>query len=318
MRLWQKSMIFMARNRSVKTFMQSRAALSGLSARFIGGSGVPEAAAKAAGLWSNGYASSLFYLGEYVEDLKIIAQTMAELKSMVRRLADSQLDLHISVDPTQIGFQLDAGICRRHAFDLANEIKKNSGRTRPRAKHLLMLDMEDATTTQATLDLYERLTTASLPSAVTLQAYLHRTVSDLRHIIDQGGAVRLVKGAFAENRHIAFTRRSEIDRNYLKLARMMLSEKAQQTGFFPIFGTHDERLIDKILATARHRKWNRKDFEFEMLYGVRRQYQAKLLQAGVQLRLYLPFGTDWWPYSIRRVGESFKNASFLVRSVFGN
>jgi proline dehydrogenase len=131
--------------------------------------------------------------------------------------------------------------------------------------------------------------------------------------IQNGGAVRLVKGAFAEGKKIAFTNRDDIDHNYIRLADMMLSGEARETGFYPIFGTHDDRLIDRIIEIAHSRKWKKEEYEFEMLYGVRNEYEEELVRAGEQLRLYLPFGTDWWPYSVRRVGESPKNARFLSK-----
>jgi proline dehydrogenase len=180
-----------------------------------------------------------------------------------------------------------------------------------------MLDMEDSSVTTATITLYELLRRESLPAAVTLQAYLFRSERDLKRIVQSGGAVRLVKGAFAENADIAFTRRSDIDRNYLGLARVMLSAEARSTGFYPAFATHDAAVIDEIVETASREGWKQGEYEFEMLFGVRRDLQEKLVQRGQRLRLYIPFGRDWWPYAVRRVGESLRNAKFLLRAVVG-
>ena len=315
MRFWQQSMIFLARNESVKNFMQSRKAMSDLSMRFVGGKNVSEAADRAKMLKDQGISSSLFYLGEYVEDLEIITQTVNELKSIAKRLAMQRLGVHISVDPTQIGHQIDSNICVNYAFDLANEIRLITNDTGLSLKNFLMLDMEDSSVTQATLDLYRKLRTESLPAAITLQAYLHRTESDLISVIQNGGAVRLVKGAFAEGKNIAYTSREDININFIKLADLMLSEEAHRAGFYPIFGTHDDRMISIVIEIANRRKWGKEEYEFEMLYGVRVEYQKELIQAGEQLRLYLPFGTDWWPYAVRRVGESSKNAKFLIKSL---
>lgn len=310
-------MIFLARNQLVKRFMQNRAALSALAKQFVGGRNALEAAEKAAILKSKGFNCSLFNLGEYIEDEQLITQTVDELKLVIRHLAQSHLDVHISVDPTQIGYQLDIRLCREHAFDLAREIKMVAENSDPSTKNLLMLDMEDATVTQTTVNLYEDLRIQSFPAAITLQAYLYRTQSDLAKVIQAGGAARLVKGAFAERMDIAFTNRRQIDKNYIKLAEMMLSQEARRTGFYPIFGTHDNRLIDKIINMARRGKWKKNEYEFEMLYGVRSMYQEQLVRAGQRLRLYLPFGTDWWPYAVRRVGESPKNSRFLLKSLIG-
>jgi proline dehydrogenase len=318
MRLWQQSMIFLARNKAVKSFMQNRATMSELAMRFVGGKDVLEAVEKSRALKSQGRKTSLFYLGEYVEDLSIINQTVSALKAIIRNLAASNLDVHISVDPTQIGYQVNEDTCRDNAFEIAKEIKKVTKDIKGASKNFLMLDMEDSSVTEATIKLYEALTEASLPAALALQAYLFRTESDLQQIVRNGGAVRLVKGAFAEGKDVAFTDRSQIDSNFMKLAAIMLSDEARQNGFYPIFATHDDKLMDKIIDLASKQGWDKREYEFEMLYGVRLELQEKLIQNGEQLRLYLPFGTDWWPYAVRRIGESPKNAKFLLRSLFAS
>jgi proline dehydrogenase len=308
-------MISLARNDFVKRFIQDRATMSALSKKFVGGQNVSAVIEKARTLKSKGFSSSLFNLGEYIESMEVIAQTVSELKSIVKHLAESQLDVHISVDPTQIGYQLNNKICHQHAFDLANEVKTAVKKINLSNRSFLMLDMEDATVTQATIDLYKGLRSGLFPAAITLQAYLHRTESDLKKIIQMGGAVRLVKGAFAEGKNIAFTNRKEIDNNFINLTDIMLSKDARKAGFYPMFATHDDRMIDHIINVASSRKWKKNEYEFEMLYGVRSGYQRQLVRSGEQLRLYLPFGTDWWPYAVRRVGESPKNAKFLIRSL---
>ena len=312
--MWQRCMIFLARRKGLKHFMQNQAAMSELSRRFVGGSDVAQAVNIANTLKSRGCAASLYYLGEYVEDAHVIAHTVSQLRSVAHYLAQAQLDIHISVDPTQIGHQLNSELCRSHAFDLANEIEAAAKVGPKPARHLLMLDMEDGSITQATVDLHRKLSAEVLPVAITLQAYLYRTESDLEPIIRHGGTVRLVKGAFAEGKNIAFTRAADIDNNFMRLADRMLSQEARGTGFYPIFGTHDDRLIEKIIHIASARSWPRDRYEFEMLYGVRRNVQEKLVRGGQRLRLYLPFGTDWWPYAVRRVGERFKNLKLLMKA----
>ena len=317
MRLWQRSMIVLARSEPLKRFMQSRAALSQLATRFVGGRNVAEAAGTSVGLRAKGYRASLYYLGEYVEDVSVIKRSVAELLAITGKLAELKLETHISVDPTQIGHQVSDEMARDNAQIIAQEIKRVRTGTAPTSADLLMLDMEDSSVTTATIALYEVLRRASLPAAVTLQAYLFRSEGDLKSIVQSGGAVRLVKGAFAENDDIAFTRRSDIDRNYLRLVRLMLSEEARSTSFYPAFATHDAGIIDEIVKTASREGWKPGEYEFEMLYGVRRDLQEKLLQSGQRLRLYVPFGRDWWPYAVRRVGESLRNAQFLLRALAG-
>ncbi len=317
MRLWQSGMIFLARNQPVKNFMQNRATMSELASRFVGGRDAAAATQKSRALKLQGRTASLFYLGEYVEDLAIINQTVATLKLMAHNLADFKLDVHISVDPTQIGHQLNPEICHQNAFEIAQAIKSATAGATGAGHNFIMLDMEDSAVTAATIELYQALRAAGLPAAITLQAYLFRTEADLQNIIQrEGGIVRLVKGAFAEGNQVALTHRADIDRNFLKLTEAMFSDEAHRCGFYPIFATHDDRLIETIIQLAGQRGWQPSEYEFEMLYGVRTELQEKLVQQGQQLRLYLPFGVDWWPYAVRRVGESPKNAKFLLRSLF--
>ena len=318
MRIWQQLMIFLARNGVVKNFMQSNEKMSDLSTQFVGGRSAEDAVQNAWQLNNAGVTCSLFNLGEYVEDQGRIHQTMAELTSAARKLSEKDLDVHISVDPTQIGYQIGPDLCQANALELACEIKTAIKHKKESQRSFLMLDMEDAQVTQSTIDLFYQLDKKDLNTAITLQAYLYRTQTDLLEMIPRGRAVRLVKGAFAESRHIAFTRPGEIDANYLKLSKVMLSKDAARSGFYPIFGTHDDRIIDQIINMARDNGWQQGQYEFEMLYGVRPGYQKQLVHSGESLRLYLPFGTDWWPYAIRRVGESAKNLKFLLRALARN
>jgi proline dehydrogenase len=179
-----------------------------------------------------------------------------------------------------------------------------------------MVDMEDSSNVDFTLNIYNKLRNESVPAAVTLQAYLYRTVKDLETILQNDGAVRLVKGAFTESKKIAFNSRKLIDENYLRLAEMMLSEDARLKGFYPVFGTHDYKIIARIIEMAKKNGWGKGSYEFELLYGVRIDLQNELIKKGESLRLYLPFGIDWWPYAIRRVGESSKNVRFLLKVLF--
>jgi proline dehydrogenase len=187
-------MIFLARNEATKNFMQNRAAMSELAMRFVGGKDVLAAVETCRALKAQGRQASLFYLGEYVEDLTLIQQTVLALKAVIKHLAAANLEVHISVDPTQIGYLVNEATCRQNAFELAGEIRKAALEMPAGSRNLLMLDMEDSSVTEATLKLYEALVAASLPAALVLQAYLFRTEADLQKIIRQGGAVGWSKG----------------------------------------------------------------------------------------------------------------------------
>jgi proline dehydrogenase len=297
--------------------MQSRASVSELATRFVGGRDVPGVLETAKQLKTKGINVSFFYLGEYVIDPEKINKTLLELNNVCSQLKKTELDIHISFDPTQAGYLISESVCTDNAFYIADAVKAASVSRQINSNDFLMIDMEDSSVTDATIRLYEKLVKQEYCAAVTLQAYLYRTKRDLSKIVNSGGRVRLVKGAMAEGKERAFTDRKLIDKNYKELAELMLSEEAKKNNFYPIFATHDENMISHILKTAKRNNWQKHQYEFEMLYGVRKELQNRLVDAGEKLRLYLPFGIDWWPYAVRRVGESSNNLKFLIRSLSG-
>jgi proline dehydrogenase len=233
--------------------------------------------------------------------------------SIVARLADSPLDLHVSVDPTQIGHMLDPALARRNAFTVAEAIARApQDALRVRA---MMLDMEDQSFTDATIALHDELRDGGLPAALTLQAYLRRTEADLRRQIERGAHVRLVKGAFVAGAATTFTHRAEIKANSRRLIDLMFSRGARDSGFYPSIATHDDQLQRYAAERASETGWPDDAWEIEMLLGVRDDLAAALAANGRRVRLYLPFGRDWWPYAIRRIGENPGNAALLARSL---
>ncbi len=311
MKIWQSGMIALATSGRVTGFMQRNARASALATRFVAGADRDAALSRALALKENGFVASLFYLGEYVADPGLVEQNVAQKMAIAEALGAAGLDAHVSVDPTQIGYAIDEGTGRSNAGRIGRVIADQpKGR-----RNLLMLDMEDFALVDRTLALHRHLVDAGMPIAITLQAYLRRSEEDLRALVAAGAAVRLVKGAFAESRARAWTTRAEIDKSYLRLASTMLSPEAEASGFYPIFGSHDDKMVWPILDMARARAWTAGGFEFEMLFGVRGELQDRLRDAGQTVRLYLPFGRDWWPYAARRVGESPRNAVFAARAL---
>ena len=311
---WQRAMIGLATNEPLAEWMQRRAVLSALATRFVGGATRVETVASATELKAAGKLASLFYLGEYVDDPALIAVTVAEYEQMAPALAQAGLDVHLSIDPTAVGSMISLETCRNNVIRIGRAVAAAAA-TSPVERAFLMLDMEDSGTKETTIRLYEDLRSEGLPAAVTLQAYLHTYEKDLGRCIAPGGAVRLVKGALAEPASCAATDRHEIDRRYLRAARLMLSMEALASGFYPIFATHNVPLIREIRSMARVSGWAPGSYEFEMLYGVRPRLQDALVARGERLRLYLPFGEAWWPYAVRRVGENPRNVTMLARAL---
>ncbi len=313
MKLWQQTMIALARSARTQRVIESLSVVRTLSKRFVGGSDTEGGVKTAQCLAQRKVLTSLYYLGEYVQDVQIVAKNLGEIMRVCSLLAERRLQVHVSVDPTQIGSMLSWPTCRDNAEHLARVVNSLPSSYRK----FLMLDMEDYAVCGPTLELFHQLHSAGMPVAVTVQAYLHRTREDLKRLIDSGAAVRLVKGAFAESRVHALTKRTEITQRYLKLAEALLSVDAYRTHVYPIFATHDDSLISAILERTTAGGWTPDKFEFEMLYGVRPPLQRSVVERGYRLRLYVPFGEHWWPYSARRIGENPRNALLVARAVLG-
>ncbi len=311
MRLWQQTMIGLARSEAATNFMQGSRLMSRFSSQFTGGKDVREATDRAREMFMQGITSSLFVLGEYEDKEENATAMVQELEAILPLLVERGIDPHISVDPTQIGSMVSWDLCRKNAARLGQAVKDIESDRRK----VLMVDMEDSSVTQNTLDLYYELGKQQVPTAITIQAYLKRSKKDIERIVASGGMVRLVKGAFAENKDIALTSRTDIDQSYRELVDLLFSEQARKTGVYPVIGSHDHNMIEFTTNLARERGWNKDQWEVEMLLGVRPDYQQKLVQQGVSVRVYLPYGEKWWPYSVRRIGENPRNLWFVLRSI---
>lgn len=313
--LWQRGMIRIARSAGVTRAVQQGRMLSGLAGRFVAGPDLGSALEVAANLRAEGVAATLFRLGEYVEDPAEVDRTVRDLVRVAPALAAEGLDVHLSVDPTQAGLMASVVECERNVRTVAAAVAQ-ARRPRPREPHdVLMIDMEDSSTTQDTLDLFERVRGDGLPVAVTVQAYLHRSAADVHHLAGSGAWVRWVKGALAETPQTAAPHRNEIDDRYRAGLTTLFSPQARESGCRPSVATHDLRMIVEATTLARLNGWRADEFELEMLYGVRPDLQLALARRGYRVRVYLPFGAAWFPYAVRRVGESPRNLRFAVAAL---
>lgn len=311
MSLFQKTAITLARSPGIGRAMRGLAARTSLARRFVGGADVTQAVRTAARLReAHGIRASLFYLGEYVADPDAIEHNVRQAIEAATALGQAGLDVHVSIDPTAIGYMRSDALGAANARRIADRARQAAGGGRD----WVVLDMEDSAIRDRTCALHRTLLAAGLPAGLTLQARRRRTPEDLAWAIGQRTSLRLVKGAFPE-RALDHSGRVRIDQAYLDAASIMLSPAAREAGFLPVFGTHDDRLAGAIMMLARERGWAPDDFEFEMLYGVRPDWQLALRRLGYNVRVYLPFGADWWPYAIRRVGENPRNAWLLARSL---
>lgn len=312
MTTWQHAAIALARGRRARRLIEPLVARTVLARRFLEyGSAETAVAAARSLLDRTGITSSLFFLGEYIDDPAVAERTVQESCTVATLLDAAGLDVHVSVDPTAIGYLTSARLCADNAERIARAVASTSS-----GRRCLMLDMEDLTMLEPTLELQRKLHAAKLPAGVTLQARLRRTASDLAPLVETTTAVRLVKGAFPLGPEHDYQGRREIRHNFLALARTMLSPVAREAGFYPVFATHDDTLVHALVRLATDNGWRHGEYEVEFLYGVRTELQRELRSRGVSVRVYLPFGTDWWPYVMRRIGENPRNLLLVTRLLF--
>ena len=313
-RTWQATMIGLARSPATKRFMQGARATSFLRDKYVAGTDASAGRDRALALIEErGIRSSLFFMGEYVDDPELVRETVERKLEIVEAIGGRDIDVHVSVDPTQIGHHVTPEAVEGHARAIAERVRAIAGTGT--GIHCLMFDMEDASLNDPTIALHDRLCDEGLPVALTLQAYLRRTWDDLSAQVERGSRVRLVKGAFAAGSDLAFQSQREIKENSRRLIALMLSSRARRTGFYPIIATHDTALHDFAIRTACENGWSQGEYEFEMLLGVREEVALALAAKGERIRLYVPFGRDWWPHAVRRIGENPRNALLLARSM---
>ncbi len=270
--------------------------------RFIAGESLPEVLSALERLRAAGYASTVDVLGESVDSVEACAAAAGRYEETLAALADRGLERNVSLKATQMG--LDIG------RDLGRETVARVFRAAAAVDAFVRVDMEDHTRTDATLDLWRGLRSVNPKSGVVIQAALKRSVADVAALVAEGAPIRLCKGAYNEPAGIAWREREEINDAYEALARTML-----RAGTPAAFATHDGRLVGRILRFARAEGIAPDRYEFQMLYGVRRDLQAQLLARGERVRIYVPYGTEWYPYFMRRLAEKPANVAFLLRSV---
>ena len=271
--------------------------------RFVAGDTLDDAVAVAVDLNGQGFSVSLDLLGEEVHDRETALEATAEYLDSLDRIAEVGLDANISIKPTQLGLAIDEG--------LAREAIERLGQAAAAAGTTVTIDMEDSRYTEATIHLFEFGQPARGNLGIAIQSYLRRTPEDLKRIMPLGGHVRLCKGAYVESPEVALTSKDDVDSAFSSQLKTLMGSEVT----VPAIATHDGALIDEARRLASGREG---PFEFQMLSGVRPELQRELVAEGFPLRVYLPFGSRWYPYLTRRLAERPANALFFARALFGS
>ena len=285
-----------------------RAVIQRLSRRYIAGATIEETVDRTGQLNAQGFCATLDVLGESISTLREAQATGAEYIRVLDAIRVHALRADISVKPTALGLLLDIAECER-LLERILESAKAAGSS-------VCIDMEDASCTQLEIDLFTRLRSRHDNVSLALQAYLQRTYRDIEPLLSQGSSLRICKGIYLEERpHLvadAWRHRAAINPHFMKHV-----ERCFEVGAFVAIATHDESLIDQVVERVRRNGVDKTRFEFQMLLGVCEPLRDKLLRMGFSVRIYVPYGADWYAYSVRRLKENPRIAGHVARAAFG-
>jgi proline dehydrogenase len=277
--------------------------------RFMPGEELDDALEAARTLAGEGAATILTHLGENLSRLEEASDVTRHYIDLLDRVSRLGLDTQLSVKLTQLGLDQSLDACVSNMRGLAGHAAER--------RNMVWIDMEGSPYTDVTLEVFRALHRDHANVGVCLQSYLRRTPADLESLLPLGPAIRLVKGAYNEPPDIAFPRKRDVDEQYYALARRLMSEAGQRTGTFLGIGTHDGTLIRRLERALAETGLAKDRFEFEMLYGIRRGEQQRLVREGYRLRVLISYGRFWFPWYMRRLAERPANLAFVARSVFG-
>src|SRR6185436_13985379 len=277
-----------------------------LSSRFVAGMSVEDALEATAATNARGMSVSVDNLGENVTNLEEARHSAKLYRDRIDAITARKLDANVSLKLTHMGLDIDEAVSRT----IVGEVVAHAARQ----QNFVRIDMEGSPYTQKTLDIVRELHrtpgNAGRVGAV-IQSYLHRSERDVQELCAEGIRIRLCKGAYKESAEIAFQDKADVDANFVKLMRILL-----KSGTYHGIATHDPKMIDATREFARGEHIAPDQFEFQMLYGVRRDLQEQLVREGWRMHVYIPFGTEWYPYLMRRLAERPANAIFILKNVF--
>ena len=275
----------------------------GFARRFIAGSTLEEAVNAIKELNKKGMTATLDLLGEDTKNMNDAEKSASKYLDILEAIEKEKLDSNVSLKLTQMGLDIDEKACQ----DVVEKIIKKAAEY----NNFVRIDMEDSDHTDVTLKIFFNLRDKYDNVGIVIQSYLYRSEADIDKINASRSRVRICKGAYKEPKTVAYPSKREVDNNFLIITKRLLTE-----GIYPGVATHDEKMIQGTIKLAEENKIEKKNFEFQMLYGIRRDLQEKLIADGFNMRIYVPFGTEWFPYFSRRLAERPANVFFIMKNFF--
>src|SRR5277367_1611328 len=293
------TLLKLSESKGFANWVVSHSSTKRMAHRFVAGETLDEALAAARACNNAGMLVSLDYLGENVATTTDAQRARDAYLEIFDRVAKENLQANVSCKLTQLGLDLSVEFCEGLVLSIVERAAANDS--------FLRIDMESSIYTQRTVELVKRVRAQAPTVGAVIQSYLYRSESDIQDLLSYGCRIRLCKGAYKESEEVAFPRKADVDTNYVKLMRMLLP-----SGFYHGIATHDPRMIAETIRCAAEKGISKDDFEFQMLYGVRTDLQRRLVRDGYRVRVYIPYGHDWFPYFMRRLAERPANLAFFA------
>ena len=303
--LTRSALIYLSRQEGLKEFAASFSLFKKLTTRFIAGETIDEAIAAIREINTRGCTASFDHLNEGVTDAQATETEVAEYLNVLKLIDDSGIKSNVSIKLTQFGLEIDPELAYRNARRIVEESTRRG--------NFVRIDMEGSNVTQATLDVFNRLRSefGLNDVGIVVQSYLYRTKNDVAELLKIPARIRLCKGAYDEPAEVAYPDKKDVDDNYVRVMQMLL-----RSGLYHGIATHDPKMIDATVDFAQREGIGKDAFEFQMLYGIRRDLQEQLARDGYGMRVYVPYGKHWYPYFMRRLAERPANIWFVLKNLW--
>ena len=296
------TLLYLAQNERLRDFVIQNRITRSASRRFVAGEVLDDAIQVTHELNKRGIQVALDLLGENVADEHEARKSTSNYINAINLVQRTDLDANISVKLTALGLDISRELCEENLRAILERGRE--------LNIFVCIDMEASEYTAQTIEIAREAQKHYDQVGTVIQSYLYRSVEDIEQLVEQGVRIRLVKGAYKEPQSVAFQEKSDVDQNYVRLMRILLAR-----GNFPAIATHDPAIIDAACTYIRDRGISKDAFEFQMLYGVRRDLQEKLVKQGYNMRVYVPYGSQWYPYLMRRMAERPANLMFVMTNI---
>jgi proline dehydrogenase len=298
----KSTLIYLSKSERFKNLLTRFKSFNNVTRRFVAGEDLDDAVEAIKKLNQDKVSASFDHLGESISSESETRTEVAEYMRVLERIRSDSLDSNVSVKLTQLGLDIDQNLCLENTKAIVKAAAQH--------QNFVRIDMEDSPKTDGTLAIFKEIRKEFNNVGIVIQSYLYRSEKDIEDLLKVGARIRLCKGAYDEPPSVAFPEKTKVDENYVRLMKILLT-----SGIYHGIATHDEAMIEASKQFAGDRGITADQFEFQMLYGVRRDLQQKLVREGYRLRVYVPYGRYWYPYFMRRLAERPANLWFVAKNI---